>query len=115
MFDYLTHTLSYTPLSFGLFRTSDHPDADIYLTRHSTHNRQAPMGASFHEDFILTTENFLFVNCFVFVLDVTPPMGLEPTIPASKRPQTHALDRAATEISSKFYCMVIYGLLRVES
>jgi hypothetical protein len=27
-----------------------------------------------------------------------PPVGFEPTIPASERPQTHALARAATEI-----------------
>jgi hypothetical protein len=27
-----------------------------------------------------------------------PPGGFKPTIPASKRPQTHALDRAATGI-----------------
>jgi hypothetical protein len=27
-----------------------------------------------------------------------PPAGFEPTIPVSERPQTHALDRAATEI-----------------
>ena len=27
-----------------------------------------------------------------------PPVGFEPTIPASKRPQTQALDRAATGI-----------------
>jgi hypothetical protein len=26
------------------------------------------------------------------------PAGFEPTIPASERPQTHALDRAATGI-----------------
>jgi hypothetical protein len=25
-----------------------------------------------------------------------PPAGFEPTIPADERPQTHALDRAAT-------------------
>jgi hypothetical protein len=29
-----------------------------------------------------------------------PPAGFEPTIPASKRPQTHALDRAATGIGT---------------
>ena len=29
-----------------------------------------------------------------------PPTGFEPAIPASERPQTHALDRAATGISS---------------
>jgi hypothetical protein len=27
-----------------------------------------------------------------------PPAGFKPTIPASERPQTHALDRAATGI-----------------
>jgi len=26
-----------------------------------------------------------------------PPAGLKPTVPASERPQTHALDRAATQ------------------
>ena len=31
------------------------------------------------------------------------PVGFEPTIPASERPQTHALDRAATE-ASNYYC-----------
>jgi hypothetical protein len=42
----------------------------LYLTTHNTHNRQ---------------------TCI-------PPVGLEPTIPASERPQTDALDRAASEI-----------------
>ena len=41
---------------------------DLYLTTHNTHNRQTSM----------------------------PPAGFEPTIPASERPQTHTLDRAAT-------------------
>jgi hypothetical protein len=41
---------------------------DLYLTTHNTHNRQTS----------------------------TPPVGFEPAIPASMRPQTHALDRAAT-------------------
>jgi hypothetical protein len=33
-----------------------------------------------------------------FTIDIhaPPPVGFEPAIPASKRPQTHALDRAAT-------------------
>ena len=43
---------------------------DLYLTTHNTHNRQTSI----------------------------PSAGLEPTIPASERPQTHALSRAATEI-----------------
>ena len=41
---------------------------DLYLTTHNTHNRQTSM----------------------------PPAGFEPTIPAGERPQTYALDRAAT-------------------
>jgi hypothetical protein len=43
---------------------------DLYLTTHNTHKRQTSM----------------------------PPAGLEPTIPASERPQTLPLDRAATGI-----------------
>jgi hypothetical protein len=43
---------------------------DLYLTTHNTHKRQTFM----------------------------PPVGFEPKIPASERPQTHALDRAATGI-----------------
>jgi hypothetical protein len=39
---------------------------DLYLTTHDTHNRQTSM----------------------------PPVGFEPTILVSERPQTHALDRA---------------------
>ena len=41
---------------------------DPYLTTHSAHNRQTPM----------------------------PPVGFEPTISAGERPQSYALDRAAT-------------------
>ena len=40
---------------------------DLYLTTHNTHNRQTSM----------------------------PPVGFKPTISASERPQTYALDRAA--------------------
>ena len=43
---------------------------DLYLTTHNTYKRQTFM----------------------------PPSGLESTIPVSERPQTHALDRAATGI-----------------
>jgi hypothetical protein len=92
-----------TPHSVRLLWTSDQPDADIYLTRYSTHNRQTPMAASFHEDFIVTTTKFLFVNYFVYVLGVMTPMGFEPALSASKRPRTHVLDRTATGIGSKFY------------
>ena len=41
---------------------------DLYLTTHNTHNRQTSM----------------------------PSVGFEPTISAGERPQTYALDRAAT-------------------
>ena len=41
---------------------------DLYLTTHNTHNRQTSMS----------------------------PEGFEPTTPAGERPQTYALDRAAT-------------------
>jgi hypothetical protein len=64
---------------------------DLYLTTHNTHTRQP------------------------FML----PAGFEPTIPASERPQTYALDRAATGIgcpSSYFYknttCLNV-SLLRI--
>jgi hypothetical protein len=43
-----------------------------YLTTHNIHERKTSM----------------------------PPAGFEPTIPASRRPQTHALDRAATGIGT---------------
>ena len=47
---------------------------DLYLTTHNTHNRQTSMA----------------------------PLGFEPTISAGERPQTYALDRAATG-TSKVY------------
>ena len=45
---------------------------DLYLTTHNTHNRE-------------TTK---------------PPLGFEPTISESECPQTHALDRGASEIGN---------------
>ena len=35
-----------------------------------------------------------------------PPVGFEPIIPASERPQTHALDRATTGIGMEIYVLV---------
>ena len=55
--------------SVGLLWTSDQPDPDLYLTTQNTHNRHRCLSA-----------------------------GLEPTFPASELQQTHALDRAVTEI-----------------
>jgi hypothetical protein len=48
---------------------------DLYLTTHNIRNRQTPM----------------------------PPVGFQPAIPGSERPQTHSLDRAAIGT-----CDVIY-------
>jgi hypothetical protein len=60
-----------TPHSVGFLWTRDRPDAETSTcTTHDTHKRQTSM----------------------------PPTGFEPAIPASERPQTHALDRAATGI-----------------
>jgi len=62
-----------TPQSVGLHWTSDHPDAESYVTTHNTHKRQTSMS----------------------------PAGFEPAIPRSERPHTHALDRVATGIGQK--------------
>jgi hypothetical protein len=35
-----------------------------------------------------------------------PPAGFEPTVPASKRPQTHALDHAAAGIAVNVYILI---------
>ena len=51
---------------------------DLYLTTHNTHKRQTSM----------------------------PPTRLEPTIPVDDRPQTLALDRAATAIGILFDYLV---------
>jgi len=48
---------------------------DLYLTTHNTHNRKTSM----------------------------PPVEFETTISASERPQTYALDRAATEIGIGYW------------
>jgi hypothetical protein len=39
--------------------------------------------------------------------DIYAPAGFEPTVPASERPQTHALDRATTGIGSRPYLSMI--------
>ena len=53
---------------------------DLYLTTHNTHNRQISM----------------------------PPVGFEPTISTGERPQTYALDRAATGtgLSAGLWCLI---------
>jgi hypothetical protein len=39
------------------------------------------------------------------------PAGFEPTIPATERPQTHGLDRAATGIDQVFYGGTIFIII----
>jgi len=50
---------------------SDRPNAETSTAQHTTHKKYMP------------------------------PAGFKPTIPASRRPQTHALDRAATDIGKE--------------
>ena len=60
---------------------------DLYLTTHNTHNRQTSM----------------------------PPVGFEPTISAGERPQTYALDRAATGTGILFLLVTIDSCLKLMS
>jgi hypothetical protein len=55
---------------------------DLYLTTHVTHKRQTAM----------------------------PSVGFEPAIPASERPQTHALDRATTEMGTWNIALCCLGI-----
>ena len=69
--------------SMGLLWTTDQSDAEKKnLTTHNTQNTQTSM----------------------------PLAGFEPAIPASERPQTHALDRAATWIGDSAFVKIIYIL-----
>jgi hypothetical protein len=68
-------TLRHTPQSVGLLWTRDRPVAEISNWQYKHCTRQTSM----------------------------PPVGFEPTIPASVRPQTYALDRAATGIGYSKY------------
>jgi hypothetical protein len=63
-------TLRQTPQAIGLLWTRDRPVAETSTWQHKHCTRQTSM----------------------------PPVGFEPTIPASARPQTYALDRAATGV-----------------
>jgi hypothetical protein len=49
-------------------------------------------GSARSRDLYMTTGDTLKRQIFM------SPVGFEPAIPASKRPQTHTFDRAATEI-----------------
>ena len=69
---------------------------DFKITlRHTTHGR-TPLDewSSRRRDLYLTTHNTHKRHTNI------PPTGFEPAIPASERPQTYVLDRAATRIGS---------------
>jgi hypothetical protein len=68
-------TLRHTTLGKSPLDEGSARRRDLYLTTHNTHNRAISMS----------------------------PLGFEPIIPTSERPQTHALDRAANGIG-------IYGI-----
>jgi hypothetical protein len=70
-----TVTLRHTTLSRIPLDEWSAPRTGLYLTTSNTHNRETPM----------------------------PPLGFEPTIPASGLPKIHALDRAATGICDELY------------
>ena len=65
---FLDHTKRRTTVGRTPLNESSARRRDLYLTTHDTHNRQISMS----------------------------PLGFEPTISVGERPQTYALDRAAT-------------------
>jgi len=68
-----THTHNDAKQSVGLLWTSDRPFPETSTSQHATLNNR---------------------------LTSMPPVGFDPAIPASKRPQTYALHRAVTGIGS---------------
>ena len=68
-----------TPCLVGLLWTSDQPDAETSAGQHNTHDGR------------------------VYIL----PVGFEPSIAASVRPQTHALGRTATGIAQRLLYKVL--------
>ena len=67
------------------------------ITFNDTHTiRRGPLdeGSVRRREFYLTT-----YNIHPRQTDTHPPVGFETALPANERPQNHALDRAATEIS----------------
>jgi len=74
---YQGFTITLRQITFGRTPPDDRSPRrkDLYLTTYNTHYKQISM----------------------------PLAGFEPTIPASERPQTHVLDRAATEIGTWWF------------
>jgi len=67
---FLDHTQRHITVGRTLLDVWSARHRDLYLFTHNTHNRETSL----------------------------PPVGFEPAIPAGERPQTYALDRAATGI-----------------
>jgi hypothetical protein len=78
-------TLRHTPQSVGLLWTRDRPVAETSTWQHKHCTRQTSM----------------------------PPLGFEPTIPASARPQTYVLDRAATGIGKISSSMLVFRIFSI--
>jgi hypothetical protein len=78
----------------GFLFALDHPQAHTTVSR-------TPLdeGSARRRDLYLTIQTLYKRRTYM------PPVGFEPTIPASARPQTHALDRAATGIGNA-HCFV---------
>jgi hypothetical protein len=77
---FVNHTQRRTTVGRTLLGEWSARRRDLYLTTHNTHNKQTSM---------------------------CPPMEFEPVISAGKRPQTYALDRAATDTGVVPVVMVI--------
>ena len=73
----IPHTMNDTPQSAGLLWTRDRPVAETFNWQRTTPTRDKH----------------------------SAPAGLEPSTPASDRRKTRALDRSASEISSKSYSL----------
>jgi hypothetical protein len=78
--DSLSHSFTHTTVERNLLDAWSIRCTNLYLTTHNTHKWQTSM----------------------------PPARFEPAIPASERPQTHALDRAATGIGCAILIIVKY-------
>ena len=77
---FLDHTQRRTTVGRTPLDEWSAPRRDLYLTTHDTHNRQTSM----------------------------PAVGFEPTISAGERPQTYAVDRAATGTDMVWWIMFFY-------
>jgi hypothetical protein len=77
-----------------------------HALRHTTLGR-TPLdeGLARHRDLYLITHN-------THKGQLCPPAGFEPSVPRSKRPQTYALDRAATGIGNCVLAKCIFRFRR---